>query len=83
MPIFEYKCDNCGKITEFLEGVGESGDNKKICKHCGNSMLTKIFSTTHISSGDNFIGLQGGKTCCGRDERCDIPPCSDDGVCKR
>jgi len=24
-----------------------------------------------------------GRTCCGRTERCDRPPCSDDGACKR
>ena len=29
------------------------------------------------------IASQGGKTCCRREERCDIPPCSDGGVRKR
>jgi hypothetical protein len=24
-----------------------------------------------------------GTTCCGMDERCDTPPCSSDGICKR
>lgn len=52
MPIFEYRCKSCGKVSEFLEGVGQ-GKVEKVCKHCG------------------------------RDERCDIPPCSDEGVCKR
>jgi hypothetical protein len=24
-----------------------------------------------------------GSTCCGRSERCDTPPCSNDGKCQR
>jgi len=30
-----------------------------------------------------MIGSQDGLTCCGRTERCEKPPCSDDGSCKR
>ena len=83
MPLFEYKCDNCGGISEFLEGVGIANPKEKVCRFCGDDRLIKVFSTTNISSGDSFMGIQGGKTCCGRDGRCDVPPCSDDGVCKR
>ena len=82
MPIYEYRCKDCGNVSEFLEGVGR-GEAEKVCKHCGSQELTKIFSTSYVSSSSHFIGSQGGKTCCGRDERCDIPPCSDEGVCKR
>jgi putative FmdB family regulatory protein len=74
MPIYEYKCKNCGKITEFLEGVGQ-GNVDKVCKHCGSKQLEKIFSKSNIR--------MGGTTCCGRTERCDKPPCSDDEICKR
>ena len=82
MPIYEYKCDSCGKISEFLEGVGR-GKIEKNCKHCGSKKLTKVFSTSYVSTGGNIISSQGGKTCCGRTERCDTPPCSDDRTCKR
>jgi len=42
MPIFEYKCDKCGKISEFLEGPGRQG--LKICAHCGSKSLKRQFS---------------------------------------
>lgn len=82
MPIYEYKCKNCGKVSEFLEVVGE-GKIERFCKHCGSRELTKIISVSNVSSSGHFIGSQGGKTCCGRDEPCETPPCSDDGICKR
>ena len=82
MPIYEYKCKNCGKISEFLEGVGE-GKIEKVCKHCDSRELTKIISASFVSVSGHFIGSQGGKTCCGREEPCETPPCSDDGICKR
>ncbi len=42
MPIYEYKCDNCGKLTELLEGNGSNVRRK--CKHCGSLSLKKQFS---------------------------------------
>lgn len=81
MPLYEYRCNNCGKISEFLVGVTQEKVEIK-CKYCGGKELNKIFSKSNVSSG-HLIGSQGGKTCCGRDERCDTPPCSDGGVCRR
>jgi putative FmdB family regulatory protein len=82
MPIYEYKCKDCGKVTEFLVGIGKEQPEIK-CNFCKSKRLEKIFSQSFISTSSNIIGSQGGKTCCGRTERCDTPPCSSDGVCKR
>ena len=82
MPIYEYRCKDCGKVSEFLEGVGE-GKVEKVCKHCKSEKLSKIFSRSNVSIGVNMVGSQGGTTCCGRTERCDTPPCSDGGACIR
>jgi len=82
MPIYEYKCRDCGKISEFLVGVGSDAPEIK-CDFCKSKKLDKIFSQNFISKGGHIIGSQGGRTCCGRTERCDTPPCSDDGICKR
>ena len=43
MPIFEYKCEQCGKVTEFLEPL-----RKKIkhnCSQCGSGDMKKVFSS--------------------------------------
>jgi putative FmdB family regulatory protein len=82
MPIFEYRCTRCGTVCEFLEGVG-SGRPEKRCSSCGSEDLERIFSASNVSTGGHFIGAQGGTTCCGREERCDTPPCGDGGVCER
>lgn len=71
MPIYEYKCEDCNKITEiFLK----SKENKEtpVCKHCGSKKLTKQIS----APGAVIMGSSHpkGTTCCGRIERCDTPP---------
>jgi putative FmdB family regulatory protein len=82
MPIYEYKCKDCGRVSEFLVGVGQDTEEIK-CKFCKSKNLEKIFSQGFISISSHIIGSQGGQTCCGRTERCAKPPCSDDGICKR
>jgi putative FmdB family regulatory protein len=80
MPIYEYRCSQCGRVSEFLIGVGQ-GNVEINCKYCGSKELSKMISAPSAVSGK--IGSQHGKTCCGKEERCDRPPCSDDGACKR
>ena len=82
MPIYEYKCGDCGKVSEFLVGVTKDEPEIK-CSFCSSKKLDKLFSQSFVSTGNRIIGSQGGKTCCGRTERCDTTPCSGDGVCKR
>ncbi len=66
MPIFEYKCTNCGKISEFLEKV-DSG-NAHICSFCGSKKLTKQFSTfsavvKQSSAASKCHTCPSGRTC--------------------
>ena len=42
MPIFEYKCGECGRMSEFLETAGDT--SVKSCAHCGSKDLVKQFS---------------------------------------
>jgi len=80
MPIYEYRCENCGKITEFL--VMRSSDAETvICKYCGSKKLKKLISKPAAVIMGN--SRSPGSTCCGRTERCDSPPCSNGGDCKR
>lgn len=51
MPIFEYKCAKCGKVTEFLESAGSR--KKRLCKHCGSSNMQKQFSTFAVGVKQN------------------------------
>ena len=75
MPIYEYRCNQCGEISEILRGVG-SHDEILQCKHCRSSDLEKIMSVSSFTLADS--NQAPGTTCCGRTERCDTPPCSDE-----
>jgi putative FmdB family regulatory protein len=79
MPIYEYQCETCGTISEYLVGMGEGEDIQ--CKHCGSSEMNRILSpASFISQASQRIP---GLTCCGHEERCETPPCGRDGVCRR
>ena len=82
MPIYEYRCKKCGKKNDFLEGVGR-GETERKCKYCGSKELERMLSVSNVLSGGRKIGSQDGLTCCGRTERCEKPPCSEDGTCER
>jgi len=45
LPIYEYKCDNCGKF-EFLQGVGEGA--LAHCPKCGSPVKKLISSRMGI-----------------------------------
>jgi putative FmdB family regulatory protein len=81
MPIYEYRCNRCGKVSEILLVGGHSDDEAVACKHCGGTDLKRILSASSFSFADS--GRAPGSTCCGRDERCDSPPCSTGGTCRR
>lgn len=60
-------CPQCGEILSRLIGAGGGIIVK------GNKSSISDYKSNSFS----------GQTCCGRDERCDTPPCSDNGRCKR
>ncbi|MHC4498826.1 MAG: FmdB family zinc ribbon protein [Planctomycetota bacterium] len=53
MPIYEYKCADCGRISEFLEN--SSGKSSRACAHCGSAKLTKQLSvfSAGVKQGDS------------------------------
>jgi putative FmdB family regulatory protein len=72
MPIYEYKCQKCGEISEFM--ISAQHDTKSLtCKHCGSRQLDRKISAPNISSATS---TPSGQTCCGKDQRC-----SDAGSC--
>lgn len=77
MPIYEYRCQGCEATFEVLV----RGESEITCPHCGSATLHKLLSVPHISSGRTV--RPAGRTCCGREERCDAPPCSEGDLCHR
>ena len=77
MPIYEYRCQSCETKFDLLV----RGDRSVVCPHCGSSSLDRLLSVPFVSSGRT--ARPSGRTCCGREERCDTPPCSEGDVCQR
>jgi putative FmdB family regulatory protein len=78
MPIYEYKCQSCGQVTEVLVHGFFSPRNPK-CSGCGHD-------TERLLSSPSLVlekGKHSGNTCCGREERCEKPPCSSGNSCRR
>jgi len=78
MPVYEYRCEYCGEQVEAL--VRSEASTPPTCPHCGSSLLEKLLSVPYVMSGEK---RPAGQTCCGREERCEAPPCSTDDVCRR
>jgi putative FmdB family regulatory protein len=79
MPIYEYRCRECGATSEFLTGLGK--DETISCQGCGSPKMEKIMSVPSFVSQPTERAP--GHTCCGREERCETPPCSSGGSCRR
>lgn len=78
MPIYEYRCEACGAVSEYLVGLGD--DERILCKVCGASGMNRILSASSFTS--QSPRRMPGRTCCGREERCQTPPCSNGGGCR-
>ena len=88
MPTYEYLCEACGYKFEKFQNMSDTPIKK--CPQCGKDVKRLIGKGMGvIFKGKGFYQTEyknsdvGEKTCCGRTQRCDSPPCSDDGVCKR
>jgi len=70
MPIYEYKCNACGDVTEILQGVGGNREVPK-CENCGSEDVEKMWSSfAAVMAGGE--GVSEG-SCCGLTTPCDNP----------
>jgi putative FmdB family regulatory protein len=78
MPIYDYRCRRCGEVHEVFAQKTDAAPAK--CPSCGAEDLEKLLSSFNVVSD---TARAGGTTCCGREERCETPPCSTGGSCHR
>lgn len=78
MPIYEYKCQECGGTSEiFLRSL----DSRSVqCPVCGSQKLDRLLSASYALRTNAPVS---DTTCCGRAERCETPPCSVNDTCRR
>ena len=67
MPIYEYRCEECGKRSSSLLSSYSSPD--PACPHCGKHALRRLVSTfATVSSGESDGGDDAGDDDFGGDE---------------
>ncbi|UCF93357.1 MAG: hypothetical protein JSW39_04115 [Desulfobacterales bacterium] len=84
MPIYEYECERCGRRLERFqkttaEPAPKCGDCNAPMRRCLSSGVGVIrggvAARSRPPSPDACSMENTGQTCCGRPERCDVPPC--------
>jgi putative FmdB family regulatory protein len=77
MPIYDFRCLECSKVSEVFV---RSNDQAPRCQDCGSTNVERLISSSYMIKTTNRAS---GTTCCGREERCETPPCATGDVCRR
>lgn len=59
MPMYEFKCPQCGNTLTKLCKMGETGQELR-CPHCGNTGLNRLISSF---ASPGVSGASGGGGC--------------------
>jgi putative FmdB family regulatory protein len=51
MPLFEYRCNECGHVTEFLEKADAKAEHQ--CEQCGSMSTDKLLSAFAVKKGES------------------------------
>ncbi len=63
MPLFDFKCSDCGKQAEILIS---NTDAIPVCRFCGSSNMKKLLSVPSSLSGVGKPAMpEPGPSCCG------------------
>ncbi len=63
MPIYEYRCTDCGSSFSKLQRVGASAEGVT-CPQCGSERIERLLSTFASGSSSSGAGATGGSGSC-------------------
>jgi putative FmdB family regulatory protein len=84
MPTYEYECRQCGLRFERRQAMTDRplaecprcrGEVRRLVSGGAGFMIKGAGRQPAEQRAGSCSLEQGGKTCCGRDERCGKPPC--------
>jgi putative FmdB family regulatory protein len=55
MPIYEYRCRECGEVFDAFQRVGEDGEELE-CPKCGTPRPEKLFSSFASAGSSSTSG---------------------------
>ncbi len=64
MPIYEYRCKECGHVFSKLQRVGASSEGVA-CPNCGSTEVERMVSTFASASSGASTGASSGPSCTG------------------
>ncbi|MEW6367693.1 MAG: zinc ribbon domain-containing protein [Acidobacteriota bacterium] len=84
MPTYEYECGRCGHRFERMQSITDAPLER--CPECDGEIRRLVSGGAGFIIKGGEAGRPGshagdcaieqrGQTCCGREERCDKPPC--------
>jgi putative FmdB family regulatory protein len=59
MPMYEYRCEECGRLHEQLRRMSEADENVQ-CPYCGSTTVKRQFSACSIGGGSSSTSGGGG-----------------------
>jgi putative FmdB family regulatory protein len=62
MPIYEYRCRSCGKVSEIFKGIGDKDDPLQ-CAYCSSKDLEKLLSPASFSFTGGLSDGEGPRCC--------------------
>lgn len=69
MPIYEFRCANCGNVEEFI--LTGSREIEVKCGACGGEDLERVISRTNYAMGSSRgAGVSGTTRSCGPGQSC-------------
>ena len=74
LPLYEYECQECGKLTEILQGRAEA-DKEVKCPECGSFEMNRKFSTFGVVVGSGKASSAESAVSCPTGT-CPLPPLS-------
>lgn len=63
MPMYDYRCDNCGKKFEELVWNSSTSDAEIICPHCGENKSKRLLSAPSVAVGSNSASCPQSRDC--------------------
>lgn len=66
MPLYEYKCADCGEIIEFRSSYGNKQEivSSLECEICGSKEFTQVFSGIALTSSKDEPSTPPAGGCC-------------------
>ena len=63
MRFVDYKCQDCGEVSELF--IRRDDDSQIKCEKCGNRNMVKVFAAVGLKSSSPDNGFSSGSSCGG------------------